>query len=1106
MNQQNILLRISQLLSRFSEQVKILNSNSEFSINVHAENILIKILNVIFDCDLKNVNYEENKNYPSIDLRDENKRIAIQVTSTSTLEKVKHTLSQFVSNNLYKDFDQLYIYILTEKRGRYNQEIINRITGGKFEFPSDHVIDKTDLYLMLNKQNDFQKITDVCELLQQQFSDNPTDNKNELDKWVKYYKGLSEYDTYISIHYKYIDFKGFSPKVDNNIVNLDIDKIYVPLKFKLDTANNNKQSYEERIPYEITTALEKFEKIVVLGDPGSGKSTTLKHLAYEICANRALGHILSSYIPIYIKAIDYSKYYSDTGRNLSEYIIDINTQYGPLFLDSLNNNSLLVLFDGLDEINVTHQRHCVVEKLNSFIAQYPNIKIVVTSRIVGYKETRLSGYFFEFEVDKFSDEQIQAFLNNWYCSVSSHTDNDEQIALASAKDLFLSIKQNNSVYRLACNPLSITIIALIYSKGRKLPEKKASLYDIATSTFLDNWVHLRTTPNNNIDRDTLIELLAPISFYIHEKYSSGLIPESELRQLLINEYKCIHHYLQPKEIKKDINDIISFLRQDAGFLYEKGLDENGEALFGFVHLSFQEYFAAIEFKNKWDSNDETFVLSEYVFNSNWTEVIKLTASLFKLNEPRAGRKKATKFITDILNIDEMIPELNRPLDIICEILTEDVDIEFEVFIKIIDMISNTLSVNERSGFWPGEWYISKLLYTTNYQDYLLGWLMDNISSDPSSILSKRSINILMNVSDIPAVKVKLLSILESGQAEIKKQMFDYKVIWPVADIVKTDVFRTEILKYINSTEYSSIYKGHLPSQYNLCFKDNDSFGDDDFSDDEVLDDWLLSIRLITNTKMKEDLIDFYVFSWGTGDVIFLRKYYEAVKKEYPDFRFEKIKSRIDKLDKYEFYGIDKYPIASFNDIKIFEKKGEESTYVIIKNEEATFVNYPFDNESFEQFFGTQAAAIVDFLNIIIAANLSETKELLIHNDSELDTVINYWNHIDRFFHLNVNKAINYAFSVLFNDGVANEKYLNWLTRVINGNHRPIIIESSLNIDELEQRIKSSSINIFDKLLLLKTIKPDFNDKVLLSIAITEFKEEKSPSKKEDYLSILRRII
>ena len=1105
MNQQSILYRITQLLSRFSEQVELLNTNSEFSINVHAENILIKILNVIFDCDLKNVNYEENKNYPSIDLRDENKRIAIQVTSTSNLEKIKHTLSQFVTNDLYKNYNQLYIYIITEKKEKYNQDIINRINEGKFEFPSNHIIDKKDLYVMLNKQNNFQKINIVCELLEQQFSDNKSENKKELDKWEIYFKGQSEYDDYISRLYKHIEIKGFSPKINNSIVQLDIDKIYVPLRFKHIFSNNNIekngiQSKGERILYNITAALDKFDKVVILGDPGSGKSTTLKYLAFDICSNRATHPNFSSYVPIYIKATEFAKK-SDTGKSLSEYIIS-NTKYGLLFSEYLENNRLLVLFDGLDEINITYQRHSIVDKLNSFIAQYPNIKIVVSSRIVGYNETRLNGYFSQFEVDEFSDKQIHEFLNNWFISI--YSDNDTLKALDEAKKLYHLIRQNNSVYKLACNPLLVTIIALIYYQGIKLPDKRVALYDIATSTLLENWVQLRVNQNNNIQRETLIELLASVSFYIHENYSTGLIPEKELRKLLIKEYNSINSQLSPKEAKNDIDDIISFLREDAGFLFEKGRDEYGEALFGFVHLSFQEYFAAKEFKTRWILGSIKTNLSEYIFNSHWTEVITLTASLFYLDEKsRLGRQYASQFITDILNCKEPVPEMGRRLDIICKILSEDVVIDFDVFGKIIDEIFKCLlSVYKNSVL---EWNISNLLYTTTYQVYLLNRLLDCINSDPSSELSKRCVNILMRVSDILVVKERLLTILESEQTEIKIQMFEYSTIWPVANIVKTDVFLSEILKYINSEEYLNTYKGHLPSQYNICFRDID-FLDDDVLDDDVLDDWLLSIRLISNLKMKEDLMDFYVFSWGMGDVNNIRKYYEEVKKEYPDLKLEKIKNHIDKLDKYKSYGIDKYPIASFNDIKIYEKKGEELTYAIINNEEATFVKYPFEQENFEPFFGKNTVSIVNFLNIIIAANHSETKELLFHNNSELETIINYWNHIDVFFHLNVNKAINHVFSVLFNDGVANEKYLNWLTRVINGNYKPIIIESSLSNDELEKRIKFSSLNVFDKLLLLKTIKPDFNDRELMSIAIKKYNEEESTSRKEEYLRILSRII
>lgn len=65
-------------------------------------------------------------------------------------------------------------------------------------------------------------------MLEQQFAD----NKNELDKWNIYCKGLYEYDQYISNLYKYLEIKGFSPRVNNNIVKLNIDTIY-PFKIQI---------------------------------------------------------------------------------------------------------------------------------------------------------------------------------------------------------------------------------------------------------------------------------------------------------------------------------------------------------------------------------------------------------------------------------------------------------------------------------------------------------------------------------------------------------------------------------------------------------------------------------------------------------------------------------------------------------------------------------------------------------------------------------------------------------------------------------------------------------------------------------------------------------
>lgn len=1095
MRQQELLYRISQLLSRFTEQVRILNSNGEFSINIHAENILIKVFNVIFDCNLKNVNYEENKIYPSIDLRDRSKRIAIQVTSIGNIEKIKHTLSGFVENGLYKDFDILYIYIITEKQKTYKQSSIDDIIGKKFVFSSDFIIDKTDLYIKLNAINDIQIIESVYQLLENQFAD-----RQLYDKWNLYCKGLCEYDQYIINLYSYLDIKGFSPRVNNTLVRLDIDKIYVPLKFKFDISNNDEEllSHERRNSYDIVTALENYGRIVVLGDPGSGKSTSLKHLAHTICSHRTDSNGLQPYVPVLIKATDFSKYNTDTGRSLSEYIIDFNTKYGLLFSESLENNTLILLMDGLDEINITNQRHVVVDKVNSFAAQYPEIKIIVSSRIVGYKETRLSYSFFHFEVESFGDEQILMFLNNWYSSISSYSDKNQEKALEEANNLFHSIKQNSSVYKLACNPLLITIIALINYQGNKLPEKRASLYEISTTTLLDNWVKLRANHKNNIDKEILIELLAIVAFHIHEKYSTGLIPEKDLRNILRCEYAKIYPHLPEKELRQDIRDIISFLREDAGFLFEKGYDEKGEALFGFVHLTFQEYFAAMEFNTKWKEGSLKNNLKSYIFNSNWTEVIKLAASLFKMNDPsRLGRNMTTKFVLDIFKTDEIIPDSARCLYLVCQILEEDAEIEFDTLEAIIDDMFNRLLVkdntttdNHITNIYDG--CFNELLSSSYYRKYLLDRIIDRIKSNTSPIISRRLIIILMGASDNQDVYDYLLSILQSDQVEIKTYMYEYRIVMPVSEIVKHPLFRTEIVKYVNSSDYTQKYAGNLPTQYCCCFN-------------ESLEDWLLSISLLADDRMKIDLINFYVFSWGISDVDSLKMYYEAVKKKYPSFDLNRIENRQAKLERRFSLGIERYPILMKNDLEIYRIKGNDSSYAVIHNEDIAIVDGNFKSEDFEPYLGKTAISFAQFCNMVVIADHTESKEIIIHEDKELELLMDYCDTIHWISYVKLNKAKIYALSHLFVGNRVNDRILYWLKN-LHGYHRDfIMLDKTLDTHVFEESVRSSSLDVFDKIVLLKIVCPQFRDNELFSLAIEEYNKIESVDKKRECRIILSDI-
>ena len=75
------------------------------------ESLMEGLLNIILDSDLKNMNLER-ENFPAIDLGDRRKGLAVQVTSTGTREKVRHTLKEFFDNGLNGQFSRLIVVVV----------------------------------------------------------------------------------------------------------------------------------------------------------------------------------------------------------------------------------------------------------------------------------------------------------------------------------------------------------------------------------------------------------------------------------------------------------------------------------------------------------------------------------------------------------------------------------------------------------------------------------------------------------------------------------------------------------------------------------------------------------------------------------------------------------------------------------------------------------------------------------------------------------------------------------------------------------------------------------------------------------------------------------
>lgn len=266
MNQQELLLLISKYFSRFKEQVKILNSNSEFSINIHAENVLINILNVIYGCDFENVNYSENKNYDSIDLRDKSNKMSVQVTATSGITKIKNTLEKYIENKHHEVYDEIKVLVLTGRQKKYSQDSLDAIIQDDITFKENtDIIDFSTLYVELNKQNDLSKILAVKELLEQQFSDTQTNSSiQKLDSFKELCKAIKPYlDENNNI---FVNFGPNSGAKSNGPVRWDLTLWYKARREKI--LPNNKVISEllkinkDLIPSESSETVAKFQNHV----------------------------------------------------------------------------------------------------------------------------------------------------------------------------------------------------------------------------------------------------------------------------------------------------------------------------------------------------------------------------------------------------------------------------------------------------------------------------------------------------------------------------------------------------------------------------------------------------------------------------------------------------------------------------------------------------------------------------------------------------------------------------------------------------------------------------------------------------------------------------
>ena len=369
---------------------------------------------------------------------------------------------------------------------------------------------------------------------------------------------------------------------------------------KTEPRKEERHAERERI-LDAERAVKEFDKLVIVGALGSGKTTLLKHLALKTCKEN-LEKQERTCVPIPITLREFS----ESGKDLKQYIDEVFEKYqfpkAKEFVEiDLKKGKCQLLLDGFDELATKERQEKITAEIQEFIEKYPKCQFIVTSRIAGYHD-ELRG-FTKLELMEFDDKQIEKFIENWFGETNPK----------KAKSMLAAIKENEQIKTLARNPLMIAIIAIIYEEDRALPQKRAKLYERCAEVLLSKW-DVQRGLENKYPSEKKEFILRKLAFYGHSN-NKRLMTEKEVMKELLR------YFPQVQLKREDAKPFLDEIWQRSYLLRQISIDR-----YDFLHLSFQEYFTALELK---EQEDGISTIIKHLLEPWWEEPILLYAGISK---------------------------------------------------------------------------------------------------------------------------------------------------------------------------------------------------------------------------------------------------------------------------------------------------------------------------------------------------------------------------------------------------------------------------------------------------------------------------------------------